>query len=196
MSYIYDPSVDVLKTLGASRRVDSMMEVLDMQFQCPSNVKRAWTVKGVYAPVPNYRIGGVRLLVEDQKKVKSVVNQRDAELLLGLAKPGAHCHWHDGPYAKPGDPTWVGLTVTADDLQDIIMDQEAWARYSSYSRGTGLSIEAGRTFGLYLYDGDVTTRQMWRFVGDSNPIDFSLEGMSQRWTRDKAERQVWGEMPA
>ena len=182
MSYIYDPSVDVLKTLGASRRVDSMMEVLDMQFQCPSNVKRTWTVKGVYAPVPNYRIGGVRLLVEDQKKVKSVVNQRDAELLLGLA--------------KPGDPTWVGLTVTADDLQDIIMDQEAWARYSSYSRGTGLSIEAGRTFGLYLYDGDVTTRQMWRFVGDSNPIDFSLEGMSQRWTRDKAERQVWGEMPA
>ncbi len=197
MSYIYDPSVDgVLKTLGASRRVDSTLEVLDMQFQCPSNVKRTWTVKGIYAPLPNYRIGGVRLLVEDQKKVKSVINQRDAEFLLGLARHGEYCRWHGGPYAKPGDPTWVGLTLTADDLQDIIMDQEAWARYSSYGKGLGLSIESGRTFGLYLYDGESTTKQIWRFTGDTTPIDFTLEGLSQRWNRDKADKQVWGELPA
>lgn len=196
MSYIYDPAVDVFKTLGASRRVDSMMEVLDREFPCPSNARRIWRVTGVYAPTPQYRIGGIRLRIEDQKKVASFINQRDAEVLLGLAKPGTFCQWHGGTYAKPGDPTWVGPTVTADDLADIVLDLETWARYSSHTRGQGLSIQSGRQFAVLLYDGDTDQKQTWRFIGDATPLDFSLEGLAHRWQKDRSEKQAWSEISA
>lgn len=89
-----------------------------------SNLSRIWTVNTVYAPVPERHLGGIRLKLVDQKNFVSFCNQRDFEVLSGIAKPGELCRWTDRDYPEPGDHDWIGLCMDAIDLEDDLYERE------------------------------------------------------------------------
>ena len=129
---IINPNTDYgrsqLGTLPGSRIVEATLGVVGDSFLDPENTRRIWTVQNLYAPVAGRAIGGIRAKVTDQKGFFSFCNQRDLEVLLGIASPGGYCDWLDREYAGFDDCDWIGLGVDSEDLLDDLFERELGVR--------------------------------------------------------------------
>ena len=150
----------------------------------PECRSRIWSVQGFYSPIVGRALGGLRLKLVDLKGFVGFVNQRDAEVLLGIASPGTYCRWLGTDYAGPGDPGWVGLCADEEDLHDDLFERELLAR-SDFPPGSvlpsGLEMTR-RIHGAPREDFEELMTLLW----DADPRtgsapDLRFESLEFRW---------------
>lgn len=185
--------------IPGTRILENTLGVLGQSFLGTDRENRIWTVQALYTPVPGRKLGGLRAKVYDQKGFISFCNQRDLEILLGLASPDTYCDWLDQQYAEPTDPEWLGLCVDSDDLLDDLYDRELEAR-AMYPAGAVLP--AGLEFERKIHDG--TGNDYIEHLMLINDIDFQaghgpdlrMETIERRWvsfdrTAPKERERLW-----
>lgn len=166
----------------------------------PVEARREWTIDGVYYPIWGRTLGGIRVRVLDQKGFASFLNQRDLELLLGMAEAGNYCPWLGEDYVDPYDRRWVGFCMDEDDLADDLFIREQILRVQqedltgSQLLPQGLEIERR----LCLNSG-TDVNELLALRWDMDPLtgmspDLSLVNVDTRWTRIERERLLWHRM--
>jgi len=148
-----------------------------------TNDQRTWTAVGFYAPVPERCLGGIRIKLLDQKGFTTFCNQRDFEILLGIAKPGDFCKWTGKPYPHPhDDDDWFGLCMDLVDLQDDLFERELALRAETAALPESSEIlrrihpnttRDGEDYWILLRDHDMMTG-----VGP----DTRIETLYDRWS--------------
>lgn len=158
------------------------------------NRYREWTVHALYAPVSGRSVGGIRAKLVDQKGFITFCNQRDLEVLLDLASPGAWCQWLGSDYAEPFTNEWIGLCADENDLIDDLYDREVEARALYCPRNEPLpdSLNFNRRVHNGLHD-DFEEEVL--FLGDtyyetSAQIDSSFETVINRWRSVERTPQI------
>lgn len=138
---LVNPYTAQLAALEGSRlirdeRVDQLIG-LEVQNGDP---RRVWTIQSFLLPTSR-ALGGVRAKLQDQKGFISFLNQRDLEVLLGLAEPGDPCLWLGSDYVGPQDEDWIGLYTDQEDLADDLYERELYIReaYPLIPEGTSLT---------------------------------------------------------
>ena len=111
--------------------------------------------------------------------------QRDLEVLLDLASPGAYCPWLDAEYEEPGSAGWIGLCVDDQDLLDDLYDRELEAR-TLY--GSAEPLPDGLSFERRIHDGIgndyvETMMLLWDYDNETGMSpDTRLITVTKRWT--------------
>jgi hypothetical protein len=163
-------------------------------FQCldPLLPGRVWTLQYLCAPVLRRRIGGVRAKFTDNKGFVTFCNQRDLEVLIGLAAPGSKCHWADTDYADVGEPDWFGFCVDEEDLDDDLLDRELRLR-EHYPGILPEGLQAIRR----IHDGGSSDREeLYMMLADVDVYtgygpDPRLETIHNRWVRVERTKLLW-----
>jgi hypothetical protein len=141
----------------------------------PGNSERLWTVSGLYTPVGR-KPNGIRVKLIDNKRFITFCNQRDFEVLLGIAKPGDWCHWAGEEYCGPDDANWFGFWADSLDLCDDLHEREL-ELLGECQHGQkdwfSLSIERRIHSG-----GGSDAEDMW--IPNTQPIEDTVNG---RWIR-------------
>ena len=195
---LLNPYQKVLATLPGSRMLVESMGLLGIQFPDLKLHGRTWTISNLFAPLAKRHLGGIRIKAVDQKGFCSFCNQRDLELLLGLAKPGEFCPWTSKEYPEINSREFFGLCVDDDDLEDDLYERElelrglmaASPQYPSvipygYTMPRRIHLSAGRDvedLDMMLYDADPETG-----YGPDN----RFETMGSRWTRVERSPLRW-----
>lgn len=181
-----------LETVGPSRLLEETLDVVGLTRPDPLAPQRRWTVQGVYAPIPGRALGGLRFKLCDQKGFISFLNQRDFEVLYGVAKPGDYCVWTNTEYPAPGDRQWVGLCVDYEDLRDDLYEREAELRGSLPA---GAILPYGLELERLIHDGPgndyvETLCVSYDYDADGYGPDTSFDRVQHRWlSLDKTMRQ-------
>jgi hypothetical protein len=185
MSCIFDSNKDPPpEKLGESRRLGGLLEIQDREFPDPRNRERIWVVTGAFWKTPTSQIPGLRIEVRDQKGFISMVNQRDAEVLLGLARPGDISSWLGERYIAPQMPGWVGLGVDAEGFRDLLYDVEAAERYSALRRTGSASLRVGMVATLRVHTGSqdvLCSYELTENILSSEQLFF--QDVDKRWRR-------------
>ena len=121
---LINPNRVQLATIPGTRILEETFGLVGFQHLDPHEPRRAWILQCLYAPIKKRRLNGIRAKFIDAKGFMSFCNQRDLEVLLGIAQPGKPCHWADLDYAEIGDPNWYGLCVDDEDLEDDLLERE------------------------------------------------------------------------
>lgn len=189
----------LLTPIPGTHILEETLGVLGRSFLDVDNPNRIWTVHALYTPVPGRRLGGLRAKVYDQKGFCSFCNQRDLEVLLGLASSDTYCAWLDQQYVEPTDPEWIGLGVDSDDLLDDLYDRELEAR-AMYP--VDAVLPPGLEFERRIHDGannDYIERLMllndMDFQHGCGP-DLRMETIERRWvsierTEPRERMRLW-----
>jgi len=163
-------------------------------FQCLDALQpsRVWTLQYLCAPILRRRVGGVRAKFTDNKGYVTFCNQRDLEVLIGLAKPGSKCHWADTEYVSMGEPDWFGLCTDDEDLDDDLLDRELRLReYYPEVLPEGLQIIRR------IHDGgSADTEELLILLADMDRYtgyypDPRLETIHNRWVRVERTKLLW-----
>ncbi len=189
---LLNPFRQILHAIPGTRILQEGFGLLGAEVQDPVNKRRRWTITAVLAPIPGRAIGGVRARLEDQKGFVTFCNQRDLELLLGLADPEEKCHWLGSDYPEINSRDFYGLCADEEDLQDDMFDRELTLR-ASHPGVLPFGLEITRLVhvspkldveeqNMMLYDCDQ--------VSGLGP-DPRFETMSSRWTRVGREAVLW-----
>ena len=156
---------------------------------------RIWTVQGVYTPLRNRTVQGLRIKLKDQKDYTTFINQMDLEVLLGYGRPGIKCPWTGRKYAEPGDDDFFGMCVDDDDLVDDLFDREQLLRAEYPNNILPEGIDMVRK--LHLEDfQDIEERLVLIFDGDHSIglyPDLRLETVAKRWIRVERIRAPYNE---
>lgn len=180
----YTVDRSVLAPLPGTNIIENTLGIVGSSFRDPTNVIREWTVQALYTPVYGRALGGIRAKVIDQKDFISFVNQRDLEVLLEIAYPGAYCKWLDQDYVEPGEPGWFGLCVDSGDLTDDLFDREMEVRAQfpeDYVLPEGLNFER-RVHDGRGNDFVETMLLLWDFDPETGMgPDTRLETINRRW---------------
>jgi hypothetical protein len=192
---LLDPYLDkhLTTTYAGTRLLEETFDLVGAEILDPDNKQRRWTLKAFYAPVRGRMLGGLRAKLTDQKGFVTFCNQRDLEVLIGLAEPGTFCPWARKYYVAPGDKDWYGLVMDDDDLEDDLHDREMLLRAAS---PTGIllgNLEIVRRLHLDTkYDVEELNMLLW----DADPEtgltpDLRLETVDRRWKRVERTRMQW-----
>lgn len=196
----YTPEGRVLTaTISDTRILQETFGVVGVDIIDLHNRYRTWTVHALYAPMRGRAIGGIRAKLVDQKGFVTFCNQRDLEVLLDIASPGAYCQWLDSEYAEPDSREWLGFCTDEDDLIDDLFDRELEAR-SLQPAGTELA--AGMGFTRRVHDGlhndfEEEMTLLWDMCRETGMYpDPRYSTVSSRWssivrTRHADRRQLW-----
>jgi hypothetical protein len=181
-----------LAVVPGTRILSTELGLSGVAFDDPGTPGRRWTITGVYAPVSSRRLGGIRVKLEDQKNFITFCNQRDLEVLLGLAAPGDWCQWTDQEYPGPKDHEWYGFAADWEDLADDMLERE----YSLRVQFPGVL-----PFGLEVtrrvhVDGSHDVEELSTMLYDCDPQtgmgpDMRLETIDTRWTRVGRDKILW-----
>ncbi len=156
------------------------------------NGERRWVITSVLAPVPGRALGGIRVRVEDQKGFVSFCNQRDLELLLGLARPGDICPWLKADYPEFDSKEFYGLCADEEDLLDDLHQRELQHR----AEHPGV-IPFGSQLTRYIHlDDGRDIEELMMMCYDCDPVtglgpDPRFETVGDRWTRVERSRVEW-----
>jgi len=121
---LVNPYADQLSVFAGTRILTTDFGLVGTDIIDQANERRVWTVTSVYAPIPERCLGGVRVKLVDQKGFVTFCNQRDFEVMLGMAKPGDFCRWTGREYPHPHDDAWIGFCVDKIDIQDDLYERE------------------------------------------------------------------------
>lgn len=154
---------------------------------------RLWCVYSLFAPLPSRALGGIRAKLIDEKNFITFCNQRDLEVLLGIARPGDWCRWAGSEYVGPDHPEWFGLCADDDDLLDDLQERELMLRSNTPGGVLSGHLEIVRRVHIESkYDAE----ELFILLGDYDHEtghfpDMRLETIERRWTRSHRERLRW-----
>jgi hypothetical protein len=122
---LINPYTDALETIPGTRLLINDLGVTGATLVDPMNHERLWTVTALYAPIVERKLSGIRLKLIDQKNFTTFCNQRDFEVMAGLAKPGDWCRWAGALYVGVDDrDNWFGFCMDYADLHDDLYERE------------------------------------------------------------------------
>lgn len=124
--------------LGDTHLLQESFGIIGSRITDTHNRYREWTVHSLYSPALGRALGGIRAKLVDQKGFVTFCNQRDLEVLLDIASPGAWCPWLGDDYVEPLSAEWLGLCADEDDLTDDLYDREVEARTAYCQDGSPL----------------------------------------------------------
>lgn len=174
--------------------MDGELGVEGIQIVDPLDVRRSWQIQpGAYMPIPGRAVGGIRVKLRDQKNFITFCNQRDLEVMLGIAKPGDLCPWLDDGYVGPTDNDWLGMCCDEEDLRDDLFERE-WIWRSQQPLGiltTDCEIHRRVHLG-HLHD----VEDLFQMLGDKEPEtdntpDTRFRTLEYRWMRAERVRVRW-----
>lgn len=127
----------------------------------------------------------------DNKGFVSFCNQRDLEVLLGVAQPGTHCYWADSDYVEVGSPEWYGMCLDTEDLEDDLLDRELRLR-EQYPGILPSHMELVRR----LHSGGNDSEELLLLVNDMDMAtgfgpDPRFETLTRRWVRIEKTQLYW-----
>ncbi len=192
---LLDPYLDTqhLATFAGTRLMHETFDLVGAEILDPANSERRWTLKAFFSPVRGRALGGVRAQFSDQKGFTTFCNQRDLEVLIGLAEPGTYCPWARTDYAEPGDRDWYGLCMDEEDLADDLHDRESLFRMQS---STGILLGDIRFTRRVHMDTSSDFEEYMMLLWDCDPStgmtpDLRLETVDGRWKRIERTRVQW-----
>jgi len=125
---LINPYKSALATIPGSRMLAENLGLIGANFPDEKTKGRLWTVTNLFAPIKGRALGGIRAKLQDQKGFVTFCNQRDLELLIGLAKPGNFCPWTDSEYPEMDSREFYGMCVDPEDLEDDLFERELQLR--------------------------------------------------------------------
>lgn len=169
------------------------------QFEDPVDTGRIWTIHRLFAPLSSRMLGGIRAKVVDNKGFISFVNQRDLELLLELAKPGAWCPWLGAsyPYINDTDDGWIGLCCDSVDLLDELHEHELILRQQYLEHYQCGYVPSGVEYTRKVHKEDkVDYEELLTFLWDKDPEtqygpDGRFETLERRWCSVEHRKVIW-----
>lgn len=195
---LLNPFTTILKTIPGSRMLIEPMGLIGASLVDGRVKDRVWTITNLFAPIERRTLGGIRAKLEDQKGFISFCNQRDLELLLGLAKPGDMCPWTDRPYPDLHEREFYGICADDEDLKDDLYAFElalraAMAASPEYPDVIPYGYCVDRRVHLSL-GRDVVDR--YTMLWDCDPAtglgpDPRFETIDQRWSRFERDKLPW-----
>jgi hypothetical protein len=128
----------------------------------------------------------------DQKRFTTFCNQRDLELLLGLAKPGDLCPWLDRDYPELDSREFFGLCADEEDLDDDLLEWELLIR-NEHPGVLPWGMEFTRR--LHLSDG-LDAEEVNVMLWDCDPHtglgpDTNIQTIRHRWSAQGRDRVRW-----
>lgn len=181
-----------LQTVPGTRILSTELGLSSVVLDDPSTKNRRWAVTGVYAPVSSRRLGGIRVRLQDQKGFITFCNQRDLEVLLGVAEPGDYCPWTEQNYPGPKDREWYGFAADWEDLADDMLERE----YALRTQLPGVLPYGLEVTRLVHLDGSNDVEELSTMLYDCDPEtgmgpDMRLETIDTRWTRVGRDKILW-----
>lgn len=188
-----------LAPLPGTHIIAETLGLLGSVINDPNNPARIWSIQALYTPVHGRALGGIRAKLTDQKGFVTFCNQRDLEVLLGIAEPGEYCKWLDRDYAAPGDRDWLGFCVDEQDLIDDLYDRELELRAQFTDNSV---LPTGLNFERRVHDGtdndySETMQLLWDFDPETGRgPDTRLTTVAKRWVRIerspyRERRRLW-----
>lgn len=176
-----------------TRLLQETLGVVGASLLDPSNAARRWEVQGLYAPINGRALGGIRVKLMDQKGFVTFCNQRDFEVLVGLAKPGDPIHWREDEYVGPDDRDWFGFCCDEDDLLDDLYERELFLRAELPGGLLVPGMETERR--VHLTAGN-DCEELYIVTQDYDPVsglfpDTRFETLERRWIRSERRRVRW-----
>lgn len=195
---LLNPFTSILETIPGSRMLVESMGLIGASFADRTTKGRGWTITNLFAPIHKRSLGGIRAKLEDQKGFITFCNQRDLELLLGLAEPGDLCPWTDKEYPDMKSAEFFGMCADDEDLKDDLFAFELALRAAmaaspeypdvipyGYTTERRVHLSAG----LDVIDGYL---MLWDCdPGTGLGPDPRFETLTSRWTRYEREKAVW-----
>ncbi len=195
---LINPFTSALQTIPGSRMLVESMGLIGASFPDEKTKGRDWTICNLYAPITRRNLGGIRAKLEDQKGYITFCNQRDLELLLGLACPGDICPWTEQEYPEMDSREFYGMCTDDEDLKDDLFAFELALRaamaaspeypdFIPYGYQTERRVHVSRS-------KDVVDR--WIMLNDCDPEtgygpDPRLETLNSRWSKIERDPLPW-----
>jgi len=158
--------------VGSSNLLSIPLDYFNLPFADPTSRGRQWIVRNAFAVDPSYVEMGLRLRVFDTRdELCSFINQRDLEVLLGLARPDHQIPWAPSQrFYAPGAHGFVGLYLDEVELEDDLFLRECVLRCITF-RCQPTPIPKGTAITRALYDSQMQEYQeVLHCVGDCNPV--------------------------
>ena len=188
---LINPFKTSMVTVPGTRILEESFGLAGFQYTDPREPQRAWTLQYLLAPIPGRALGGVRARFTDSKDFVSFCNQRDLEVLTGIAKPGDHCFWLEEKYPGPEDNEWYGLCLDSEDLLDDLHDRELRLR-EQHPGILPSDLEIVRR----VHDDGSDSEELHKLLWDADletgqGPDPRLETIERRWVRVERTKISW-----
>jgi len=195
---LVNPFTSVLNTIPGSRILAESMGLIGASFPDSDTKGRNWVITCLYAPINKRNLGGIRAKLEDQRGYVTFCNQRDLELLLGLASPGDLCPWTEKEYPEMSSREFYGMCVDDEDIKDDLLSFEltlraAMAASPEYTNFIPYGYQTERR--IHVSKGrDV--RDLWMMLHDCDPEtglgpDPRLHTLMKRWVKVERDPLPW-----
>jgi hypothetical protein len=193
---IVNPAQTKLQTIGSTRFLTETFGLLGTRVVDPENNRRIWTVSNTLAPVPGLAISGVRLRLVDDKGFSTFCNQRDFELISGMAKPGDLCPWTGQEYPETNSSHFFGLCMDKVDWEDDTTCLEFTLRELMQESGYGPTIPYGYQLNRRLHvspktDVEEVTMMLDDIDEFGNTPAVSHLSISERWVNTGRMTVTW-----
>lgn len=188
---LINPNRVQLETIPGTRILVESFGLVGFQHIDPREPRRSWILQCLYAPIRRRRLSGIRAKFMDGKNFITFCNQRDLEVLLGIASPGTRCHWADMDYAEIGESEWFGLCVDDEDLEDDLLERELRLRETHPGiLPTNMQIERR------IHNDRTDVQELHLLLGDMDRAtgfgpDPRLETIGKRWVRIERVPLQW-----
>ena len=188
---LLNPNKVRVPTIPGTRILAVDFGVAGFQYRDPATPTRTWTIQCLFAPIPRRALGGIRAKLVDDKGFISFCNQRDLEILLGIAAPGEYCYWADEDYPEIGSREWYGLCVDDEDLVDDLHERELRLR-EHYPGILPNNLELVRR----IHDSGADAEELYVLLWDMDRRtglgpDSRLETIDSRWVRIERTSVIW-----
>lgn len=188
---LLNPCKTKLPVIPGTRILENNLGLAGFQYQDPVSPGRIWTIQYLFAPVMRRALGGIRAKLVDDKGFITFCNQRDLEIILGIAKPGELCYWADQDYPEVGSKEWYGLCVDDEDLKDDLHERELRLR-EQYPGLLPNYIELTRR----IHDDGADSEELDMLLWDMDVLtglgpDTRLETIDSRWVKVDRTRLKW-----
>lgn len=186
---LINPYKTRLQVIQGTHILEDSLGLSGFQFAASAEPARVWTLQYLLEPVTRRHLGGIRAKFQDEKSFISFCNQRDLEVLLGVAAPGEYCPWTDGDYIAEGEPGWYGLCVDDDDLLDDLFEREL--RLREQYQILPDNIELTRR----VHDSGSDCQELYVLLADADESGYRpdprIETLLRRWTRIERTALKW-----
>jgi hypothetical protein len=189
---LLNPCKTRLSTIPGTRVLEDDFGLAGFTFVDPPSPERQWLLEYLLAPVPGRALGGIRARLVDSKGFVTFCNQRDLEVITGVAKPGDFCYWTGTDYPGPESPEWFGLCADSQDLQDDLHDREL--RLCEHYPGI---LPDHLQIVRRVHGGDISdVEELHVLLWDCDPMtgygpDTRLETVERRWARAERSPIKW-----
>jgi hypothetical protein len=176
-----------------TRILQADLGILGAEVYDPQEPTRPWYIESLFSPVPGRAIGGIRAKLIDEKGFVSFINQRDLEVSIGMAAPGAWCKWLGQPYVDADDDKWIGICADDEDLLDDLLEREMVLRGASPNGVLYSPLDIERRVHLEARnDFEDTYTLLWDMDPDTGyGPDPRFATIERRWARVERRRVLW-----